>query len=58
MLVIILGDNSSKGDISKYDNQPNIITIKQHITDKNKIYFLETFSKKVSKKKFLPQLRQ
>ena len=36
--IYILGDNSVKGDISNYDNQPSIITIKQRITDTNKVF--------------------
>ena len=34
----ILDEKSSKGDISNYDNHPSIITIKQRITDTNKIF--------------------
>ena len=33
--VNILDDNPGKCDVSNYDNHPSIITIKQHITDKN-----------------------
>ena len=31
-------DKSSKGDVSNYDDHASIITIKQHITDKNKVF--------------------
>ena len=35
----ILVDKSGKGDVSNYDNHPSIITIKQHIKNKNKVFF-------------------
>ena len=50
----ILDDKSGKGDVSNYDNHPSIITIKQHITDKNKVFFL---SERLLKMKFLLRLR-
>ena len=43
--VNILDDKSGKGDVSNYNNQPSIITIKQHITDKKKVFFLERLLK-------------
>ena len=33
-------DSSDKDDLSNYDNHPSIISIKQHISDKNKVFFL------------------
>ena len=51
--VNILDDNSGKCDVSNYDNHPSIITIKQHITDKN----IKKKKKASLKKKFLLQLR-
>ena len=42
-----------KGDVSNSDNHPSIISIKQHIAEKNKIFFSET----LLKKKFLLRLR-
>ena len=35
----ILDEKSGKGDVSNYDNHPSIITIKQHIKNKNKVFF-------------------
>ena len=46
----ILDDKSGKGGVSNYYNHPSIITIKQHITDKNK-------NKNKLKTIFLLQLR-
>ena len=34
----VLDEKSRKGDISNYDNHPSIITIKQRITDTNKVF--------------------
>ena len=45
--VNILDDNSGKCDVSNYDNHPSIITIKQHITDKN----ISSTIKKLNRKK-------
>ena len=33
--VYIIDNKSGKGDVSNYDNDPSIISIMQHITDKN-----------------------
>ena len=41
----ILDDKSGKGDVSNYDNHPSIITIKQHITDKNKVFSFRKVAK-------------
>ena len=41
----ILDDKSGKGDVSNYDNHPSIITIKQHITDKNKVFSFRKVTK-------------
>ena len=38
----ILEDKSGKGDVSNYDNHPNIITIKQRIADTNKVFSFRT----------------
>ena len=38
----ILDDKSGKGDVSNYDNHPNIITIKQRIADTNKVFSFRT----------------
>ena len=35
----ILHDKSGKGDVSNYNNHPSIITIKQRITNTNKVFF-------------------
>ena len=35
----ILDEKSGKGDVSNCDNHPSIITIKQHIKNKNKVFF-------------------
>ena len=43
--VNMLDDNSGKGDISNYDNRPSIISIKQHITDKNKVFSFRNVTK-------------
>ena len=43
--IYILGDNSVKGDVSNYDNQPSIITIKQRITDTNKVFSFRKVTK-------------
>ena len=29
---------SGKGDVSNYENHPRVITIKQHTSDKNKVF--------------------
>lgn len=34
----ILDDNSGKSDLSNHDNQASIITVKQHIADKNSLF--------------------
>ena len=39
--VIMLDDDYGKGDVSNYDNHPSIISIKQHITDKKKVFFFQ-----------------
>ena len=41
----ILDDKSGKGDVSNYDNHPSIITIKQHITDQNKVFSFRKVTK-------------
>ena len=41
----ILDDKSGKGDVSSYDNRPTIITIKQDITDKNKVFSFRKVTK-------------
>ena len=41
----ILDEKSGKGDVSNYDNHPRIITIKQHITDKIKVFSFRKFTK-------------
>ena len=41
----ILDDKSGKGDVSNYDNHPSIITIKQHITDKSKVFIYRNVTK-------------
>ena len=41
----ILDDKSGKGDVSNYDNHPTIITIKQHIADKNKVFSFRNVTK-------------
>ena len=41
----ILDDKSGKGDVSNYDNHLSIITIKQHITDKNKVFCFRKVTK-------------
>ena len=41
----ILDDKSGKGDVSNYDNHPSIITTKQHITDKNKVFSFREVTK-------------
>ena len=35
----ILDHKSGKGDVSNYENHASLIRIKQHITDKNKVFF-------------------
>ena len=45
----ILDDKSGKGDVSNYDNHPSITTIKQCITDTNKVlYFRKVTKEKIS----------
>ena len=41
----ILGDNSGKEDVSNYDNRPSIITRKQHVMDKNKVFSFRNVNK-------------
>ena len=41
----ILDDKSGKGDASNCDNHPSIITVKQHITNKNKVFSFRKVSK-------------
>ena len=41
----ILDGKSGKGDVSNYDNDPSIITIKQHITNKNKVFSFRKVTK-------------
>ena len=41
----ILDDKSGKGDVSNYYNHPSIITIKQHITDKKKVFSFRKVTK-------------
>ena len=41
----MLGDKSGKGEVSNYDNHPSIITIKQHISDKNKVFSFRKVTK-------------
>ena len=53
LVINVLDDKSGKGDVSNYDNHPNIITIKQYITDKNKVFSFGN----VKKNKFLQRLR-
>ena len=36
----MLDDNSGKDDVSNYDIHQSIISAKQHITDKNKVFSL------------------
>ena len=43
--VKMLDDNSGKGDDSNYDNHPSIISIKQHITDKKKVFSFRNITK-------------
>ena len=38
LVVNMLDDDSGKGDYSNYDNHPSIISVKQHIADKNKVF--------------------
>ena len=39
--ILIVGDNSGQGDFSNYGNHPSIVAIKQHITDKKKVFFFQ-----------------
>ena len=41
----ILDNKSGKGDVSNYYNHPSITTIKQHITDKNKVFSFRKVTK-------------
>ena len=41
----ILDDKSGKGDVSNYDNHLSIITIKQHITNKSKVFSFRKVTK-------------
>ena len=41
----IIDDKSGKGDVSNYDNHQSIITIKQHITGKNKAFSFRKVTK-------------
>ena len=41
----ILDDKSGEGNVSNYDNHLSIITTKQHITDKNKIFSFRKVTK-------------
>ena len=41
----MLNNNSGKGDVSSYENHPNINSIKQHITDKNKVFSFRNVTK-------------
>ena len=43
--VIMLDDDYGKGDVSNYDNHPSIISIKQHMTDKKKVFFFRNVTK-------------
>ena len=43
--VNMLDDNAGKSDVSNYDNHPNIISIKQHIADKNKVFSFRNVTK-------------
>ena len=43
--VNIIHDNSGIGDYSNYDNHPSIISIKQHITDKSKVFSFRKVTK-------------
>ena len=38
-------DNSSKDDVSNYDNHPSITSTKQHITDKNTVFSFRNVTK-------------
>ena len=40
------GDNSGKEDVYNYDNHPRIITRKQHMMDKNKVFSFRNVGKK------------
>ena len=40
-----IDDKSGKGDVSNYDNHQSIITIKQHITGKNKAFSFRKVTK-------------
>ena len=50
----IIDEGDGKGDVSNYDNHPSIVSIKQRITDTNKVFFLLEM---LLKKKFLLRLR-
>ena len=43
--VNMLDDNSGKGDASIYDNHLSMISIKQHITEKNKVFYFRKVAK-------------
>ena len=49
----IFKDNFGKGDVSNYDNQSSIISIKQHITNKNRVFSFRN----VTKERFILRLR-
>ena len=41
----ILDHKSGQGDVSSYDNHASLIRIKQHITDKNKVFSFRNVTK-------------
>ena len=45
LCVNMLDGNPGKGDVSSYDNHPSIISIKQHIRDKNKDFSFRNVTK-------------
>ena len=49
----IFKDNFGKGDVSNYDNHSSIISIKQHITNKNRVFSFRN----VTKERFILRLR-
>ena len=51
----IIDDKPDKGDVSNYDNQPSIITIKQCIADTNEVFF---FLEKVTKEEISSAIKK
>ena len=45
LCVNMFEDNSSKDDVSNYDNHPSITSIKQQITDKNTVFSFRNVTK-------------